>query len=64
VGRGFPDLLVKTARGRVFLVEIKDGAKPPSARRLTEDELRMQVRWGASYVVITTADDAIALAQS
>jgi hypothetical protein len=38
VGRGFPDLLV-THRDRLHLLEVKDGKKPPSARRLTPDEL-------------------------
>jgi hypothetical protein len=34
VGKGFPDLLV-SHRGRLFLVEVKDGAKSPSRRKLT-----------------------------
>lgn len=38
VGDGCPDLLV-IYRGRVYLLEVKDGAKRPSARRLTEAEL-------------------------
>lgn len=43
VGGGFPDLLVMH-RGRTFLVEVKDGGKPPSARKLTPD----QVTWHAA----------------
>lgn len=37
VGDGFPDALV-AYRGKWFLVEIKDGAKPPSRRKLTPDQ--------------------------
>lgn len=34
VGRGCPDLLVYHRRTGYFLVEVKDGAKVPSKRRL------------------------------
>lgn len=61
VGRGFPDLVV-LCRGRVLLVEVKDGSKPPSARRLTPDEEGFARRWGDSYRVVTSVDEAIALA--
>lgn len=39
VGKGCPDLLVGRA-GVWHLMEIKDGAKPPSARELTAAEFR------------------------
>lgn len=38
VGSGFPDLLC-AYRGRWTLVEIKDGDKPPSRRKLTSDQV-------------------------
>ena len=41
IGKGCPDLLCAYA-GSWFLLEIKDGSKPPSKRRLTEDEIRWQ----------------------
>jgi hypothetical protein len=57
VGKGFPDLVVRTRRGSLFLVEVKDGDEP-----LTIPELLFQAEWGESYVVVRTDDDARALA--
>ena len=37
VGKGFPDLLIGTA-GRNYLIELKDGAKSASRKKLTDDE--------------------------
>jgi hypothetical protein len=37
LGRGFPDLLIGR-KGVLRLVEVKDGAKVPSARKLTAKE--------------------------
>jgi hypothetical protein len=38
IGQGCPDLLVGY-RGKWSLIELKDGSKPPSQRKLTVDEL-------------------------
>lgn len=62
VGRGFPDLVVRTPRGSVFLVELKDGSKPAGARRLTPDELAFSHRWCESYRVVESELQACALA--
>lgn len=62
MGNGFPDLVVKTALGRVYLIEIKDGAKVKSARKLKPAQAAMQLAWGATYQVVETEEQAIALA--
>jgi len=38
VGKGNPDLLVGS-EGKWFLLEVKDGSKSPSGRKLTDDEI-------------------------
>ena len=59
VGRGVPDLLVGRA-GRTYLIECKDGAKPPSARRLTEDQLTWHGAWrGGPLAVVCDIESAI-----
>lgn len=43
-------------------MEIKDGTKPPSARRLTEGELKCKESFesvGVTYHVIDSVDEAI-----
>jgi hypothetical protein len=39
IGKGCPDLLC-ALRGKWYVLELKDGAKPLSARRLTPDEVK------------------------
>lgn len=52
VGQGCPDLLVGY-RGINFLLEVKDGEKPPSARKLTPDQVSWHDTWrGSSWVVM------------
>lgn len=57
---GCPDLLVGY-RGRWFVMEVKDGGKPPSGRKLTEDELEwwQSVRGIAPVSLAENVDDAI-----
>lgn len=58
LGGGVPDLLC-SARGRTWLVEIKDGdsGKPPSALQLNPDQEEWHRAWkGAVYVVQKVAD--------
>lgn len=44
VGDGCPDLLLGY-RGKNLLVELKDGNKPPSKRKLTKDEELFFTSW-------------------
>jgi len=66
VGAGFPDLLI-AYRGRWTLIEIKDGAKPPSRRKLTPAQTIFHaeaVAKGCKVHVIETVDQAIRLVGS
>lgn len=58
VGDGFPDLAVGKY-GRTWLVEIKDGAKPPSKRKLTPDEEKWHLNWQGAAIVGTSPEDII-----
>lgn len=43
------------------LVEIKDGSKPASKQKLTDDEKRFQQSWKGMYRVVSNTDEAIAV---
>lgn len=59
VGNGVPDLLVGRA-SRIWLIECKDGNKPPSARQLTPDQREWIDAWrGTPVVVAYGPDDAL-----
>jgi len=59
VGKGVPDLLVGY-QGQTLLLEIKDGHKPPSARLLTEDQLKWHGSWkGGALAVVDSPDAAL-----
>lgn len=60
VGKGCPDAIIG-ARGRNYLIEIKDPLKPPSARKLTPDELRFHSEWKGQVSVVETIDDVLKL---
>jgi hypothetical protein len=58
VGDGCPDLLVGRS-GYVFLLEVKDGSKPPSRRVLTQDQ-RDWINWFNGDVhIVTSVEEAI-----
>lgn len=57
---GFPDILVGIA-GFNVLVEIKNGAKPPSARKLTRFESWWHIAWAGQVVVIKDVEEVRAL---
>lgn len=58
VGAGVPDLLIGY-RSMNYLVEVKDGSKPPSARKLTEKQAEWHKLWRGSVLTVTSAKDAI-----
>jgi Holliday junction resolvase len=43
-GKGFPDLLA-LYQGQLFMLEVKDGSKPPSAQKLTKDQEKFHADW-------------------
>lgn len=58
VGHGFTDLVVGY-RGVNYLLEVKDGCKPPSARKLTEDQEKWHAEWRGQKAVVETLDQAL-----
>lgn len=63
-GDGVPDLLVGVPSGRLIVLEVKDGAKPKSSRKLTEKELAWHARWNRWPVfVVETVEDAVKLSK-
>ena len=58
LGQGVPDLLVGF-RGREYLLELKDGSKPPSKRKLTPDEEAWHDEWRGSVYVVNDVDEAL-----
>lgn len=62
-GSGYPDLTCGW-RGSWILVEVKDGAKPPSARQLTPDQIKFHAECaerGLPCFVVKSVDEALAL---
>ena len=48
------------SKGRTVLLEVKDGKKPPSARKLSDAEQRFHDDWpGDNLHVVLSADDAV-----
>lgn len=62
IGKGCPDLLVLSPYSqRLHLLELKDGRKAKSARKLTEDEERFAADWGCVVVCNDTAAALVAV---
>lgn len=63
VGDGCPDLLVSKPvyPWTLYLLEIKDGAKPPSARKLTPDQKKFHAKWTGPIYVVTSVDEALSV---
>lgn len=59
VGGGCPDLLVGY-QGENHVLEVKDGAKRPSDRRLTPQQVEWHAGWRGPVHVVTSVDEALA----
>lgn len=59
-GRGISDIIVGF-RGRNYLIEIKDSAKAPSARKLTPAQERFHVEWQGQIDVCHNAAEVLAV---
>lgn len=60
VGCGLPDLLV-AFRGDTVILELKDGTKPPSARQLTDDQIKFHAEWtGGPLFIVNSVGEALA----
>ena len=58
-GDGVPDYVVGKP-GLAVLVEVKDGNKIPSKRKLTEKEQKVRDNWDGPYIVALSGEDAAA----
>lgn len=63
VGKGAPDLAVG-CRGLNYFVEVKDGNKPPSKRKLTADQVDFHRDWRGQICVVETVQGAVDLVKS
>ena len=58
VGAGFPDLICGH-KGQSFLIELKDGAKSKSRKKLTPDEQEFKDKWFGHYSVCESLDEIL-----
>jgi len=54
---GFPDIVVGF-RDINYLIEIKDGSKVPSKRKLTPDQVKWHKRWNGKAHVVKNVTEA------
>jgi len=60
MGKGFPDFVIGL-RGKNYLIELKDGAKSPSQRKLTPDEVKFHAQWRGQIAVCKDINEIIKL---
>jgi len=61
LGAGFADLLVLTRDGALLMIEIKDGRKKPSERKLTKRQCETAKAMGDAFLVSTDNAQAVAI---
>lgn len=60
MGKGVPDLLIGW-QGRNILIELKDGAKVLSERKLTDDEKKWHEAWKGRVYVAKSFDEVMTI---
>lgn len=59
IGKGVPDLLC-LYKGTFYLIEVKDGSKTPSQRRLTEDQVKWHREWESTFLgIVESPEEAL-----
>lgn len=58
IGSGFPDLAVGY-RSVTYLLEVKDGKKSPSQKKLTEKEAQFHALWRGHCAIVESVDEAL-----
>ena len=56
--------IIVSKDGRTIAIEIKDGSKPPSARKLSEGEVKFKSEWQGEYELVICVDDVLAIASN
>jgi len=60
VGNGFPDLVLGF-RGKNYLIEVKNPAKPKADRQLTDDQKKFHATWNGQINTVETIDEILAI---
>ena len=63
IGQGCPDIAVGLNK-KTALVEIKDGLKTKSRKKLTDDEEKFHDEWKGSLFIVQDLGDVIALVKA
>ena len=56
--------LVVAKNLKTVVIEVKDGSKPPSARKLTTGEAEFSGKWKGIYVIVKDLSDVIAVVRA
>jgi hypothetical protein len=64
IGHGCPDLLVGVRGVRNVLMEIKDGTKVKSSRKLTDAEQKWHDSWHGDVVVVNSVEEAVRIIEA